>query len=92
MERFYDDEDGYLRWVTANSAGYVLNCYKATGRTGGPYMLHKADCYTLDSKNLTTGQYYKVCSNKREELLDWAEQERADKGFDKLRRCSRCKP
>ena len=59
MKEFRDDDEGFLRWLSGNSAGYVVNCYKATSRSGGPYMLHRADCQTLNNKNLTTGQYYK---------------------------------
>ncbi len=100
MERFYDkevkpfedDDEGFLKWVAANSTGYVLNCYKATSRSGGPYMLHLAKCHTLETKNLTTTQFYKVCSSDKGKLIKWAEEERAKQRYDKLRRCTKCNP
>jgi hypothetical protein len=92
MEQFYDDESGYLRWKNAHSSGYVLNCYKATSRSGGPYMLHRAACHTLENKNLTTGQYYKVCSLDRADLIGWADRQQAENGYDAVKRCTKCNP
>ncbi len=94
METFYDNENGYLRWVNANSAGYVLNCYKATSKSGGPWMLHRADCSTIrNNENFTTGQYYKACSGNKEELIQWADKERTEKGYDtEVERCTKCNP
>ena len=91
MERFCDDEKGYLEWGTSNSTGYVINCYKASG----PYMLHRSDCHTiLNNKNFTTGQYYKVCSSNKEELTNWAKHERKKHGLpeSELQRCTKCNP
>jgi hypothetical protein len=86
VKRFYDDEEGYHDWA-ANPGGYTLNCYKSTG----PYMLHRADCHTLrNTKNLTTGQYYKVCSNEKEELTEWVKQSYGS-GF-RFDRCKKCNP
>ena len=93
MELFNDNEKGYLAWISTNSTGYVLNCYKGTGKACGPWMLHRADCYTLENKNLTTGRYYKVCSTKKEELAAWAEKERVQQGYEsEFQRCTKCNP
>jgi len=91
MERFYDNEKGYLDWEASNSTGFVINCYKVSG----PYMLHRSNCHTiLDNKNFTTGQYYKVCSNDKEELMNWAKQERKKHGSLEpgVQRCTKCNP
>ena len=100
VERFYDnevvpfedDDEAFLKWVADNSNGYVVNCYKATSRSGGPYMLHLAGCRTLETQNLTTTQFYKVCSNTKEKLVEWAKEERAKRGYDELKRCVKCNP
>jgi len=55
-------------------------------------MLHKADCYTLDRPNVTTGQYYKACSKDRNELIRWANREQDAKGYDDMQRCKKCNP
>jgi hypothetical protein len=89
VKRFYDDEEGYHDWAAVNPRGYTLNCYKS--KSTGPYMLHRADCHTLrNTKNLTTGQYYKVCSNDKEELTEWVKQSYGS-GF-RFDRCKKCSP
>ncbi len=93
MELFDDKENDYLGWIVANSTGYVMNCYKGMGRTCGPWMLHRADCYTLDKKNLTTGRYYKVCSTRKEELTEWAKREQVQPGYESdFQLCTKCNP
>jgi hypothetical protein len=92
VKSFEDDDEGFRKWVTANRAGYVLNCYKATSRSGGPYMLHLATCYTLDTKNLTSTQFFKACSKDRQKLINLAADERAKRGYDELKRCTKCNP
>jgi hypothetical protein len=92
VKPFNNDDESFRKWLTANRAGYVLNCYKATSPSGGPYMLHLATCYTLETNNLTTTQFYKVCSNNREKLINWAKEQALKRGYDELSRCTKCNP
>jgi hypothetical protein len=72
MLKFDNDEEGYRAWLAANPTGYFLNCYR---NSRPAWRLHRATCYTFSGRdNLTTGQYYKVCSTQIEELTNWAEQ------------------
>ncbi len=85
MERFYDDENGYLNWVAANPHGYVVNCYK---RPDSAWRLHRAGCRHLQPLNFTTGDYYKVCSNDAQELVQWAERN----SVGDFAPCAHCRP
>ncbi len=79
MEAFdtAQDEVLYLRWLTANPAGFVVNCHRP--KPNRHYLiLHSALCWTI-GKNAAgggrlTGNYYqKVCSADRASLDQWAE-------------------
>ncbi len=89
MKLFVRDDEGYLAWVVANPAGYVLN---TTGKPSSDYLvLHRATCGQIKSPkrtNYTTGPYIKVCSPDVRELEDWA---RGETGGS-LSPCGLCKP
>jgi hypothetical protein len=75
MERFVDDDPGYLYWLAHHSDGFVIN----TGRTptAAYLMLHRAGCGTINGRpargTTFTGDYAKVCGD-REELEESARQ------------------
>src|ERR1700746_2835087 len=63
MERFIDNDPGYLDWLARHPDGFVIN----TGRTPSAayLMLHRAGCGTISgapARGTTfTGDYVKVC-------------------------------
>jgi hypothetical protein len=71
MRIFEDDDAGYLAWVESHPHGFVVNTYR---RPNSRYLrLHQARCDTICGKptvraDWTTGQYVKVCSEKRSAL------------------------
>ena len=73
MQRFVDDDGGYLDWVDHHLDGFVIN----TGRTPSAayLMLHRASCGTITGRPARgatfTGEYAKVCG-ERNELEDFA--------------------
>ncbi|MFN8562849.1 MAG: hypothetical protein U0703_14820 [Anaerolineae bacterium] len=86
----YDDaEQAYLRWVQAHPNGYVLNAAKGEGKLAS-VTLHRATCRSIGSNqhtNYTTTSYNKVCSLKKQELVDWGR-----KHSRSFKECSLCKP
>jgi hypothetical protein len=68
MQRFVDDDRGYLDWLAQHPDGFVIN----TGRTPtATYLvLHRAGCGTINGKpargTTFTGDYAKVCGARRE--------------------------
>jgi hypothetical protein len=73
MQRFVDDDRGYLDWLGHHPDGFVIN----TGRTPSSayLMLHRASCGTITgtpARGTTfTGDYAKVCG-ERGELEEFA--------------------
>ena len=73
MQRFVDDDRGYLDWLDRHPEGFVIN----TGRTPSAayLMLHRASCGTIAGEpargTTFTGEYAKVCG-ERNELEDFA--------------------
>jgi hypothetical protein len=88
VQKFEDDEDGYLGWVKTNPGGFVINTY----RTVSSYRkLHRATCRTITT--LTRGKYLtkneiKICSPVREELEKWAQRQ----GGGNVSPCKICNP
>lgn len=68
MQRFVDDDRGYLDWLDHHPDGFVFN----TGRTPSAayLMLHRAGCGTITgtpARGVTfTGDYAKVCGEQNE--------------------------
>jgi hypothetical protein len=68
MQRFVDDDRGYLDWLDHHPDGFVVN----TGRTPSAayLMLHRAGCGTITGKpargTTFTGEYAKVCGGRNE--------------------------
>ena len=76
MQRFENNDGGYLRWLRQNPNGYVLNVLRTHLHHG--VRLHRADCYTIQDKAFrgsgwTTTSYVKLCSNERQPLRNWTE-------------------
>jgi hypothetical protein len=73
MQRFVDDDRGYLDWLDHHPDGFVIN----TGRSPSAayLMLHRAGCGTITgapARGTTfTGEYAKVCG-ERDELEEFA--------------------
>ena len=68
VQRFTDDDRGYLDWIDHHPDGFVIN----TGRTPSAayLMLHRASCGTITGQPARgatfTGQYVKVCGERDE--------------------------
>jgi hypothetical protein len=55
MMRFIDDDAGYLAWLAANPAGYVLKCERSP-RLGGA-RLHRASFPTIQGRPRNGGPW-----------------------------------
>jgi hypothetical protein len=74
MERFIDDDTGYLAWLADHPGGFVLNTFPHV--SSSYLVLHRSSCRTIN-RLLTGGrhwtdQYGKACSADRSELATWA--------------------
>src|SRR5262249_32277328 len=72
METFENDDAAYKKWLYANLSGYVVNALRG-GNPGEP-ILHRATCDTITPTpdKAWTGEYIKLCSERRSELETWA--------------------
>lgn len=77
VEKFIDNDDGYLNWIKANPTGYVVNCDRYP--RAAYLVLHRATCRSISGKptfgERWTTAYIKVCSLDRHELESWARRE-----------------
>ena len=87
MQRFVDDDTGYLRWNAQNPDGYVVNTYR--NPTPAYLILHRATCRTISGNPARgrqwTGEYLKACGDLAE-LQTWASRE----VHGTLRHCQLC--
>jgi hypothetical protein len=76
VQRFIDDDDGYLAWLAAHQDLFVLNA--ARHPTPAYLMLHRASCHTINGTPTRgtrwTGDYIKI-GGARGELVDYARRE-----------------
>lgn len=89
VEKFQNDEAGYLSWVSANPHGYVVNVDEPNHVDQYP-MVHRATHKLISSNartNYTTGRYIKFCSESLHELELLAK----NKYDRQLVRCATCK-
>lgn len=89
IEKFVNDDSAYLRWVEANTDGFVANVPRQSPSPSQPIVLHRASCKHVTSPartNYTTNAYCKVCSLNEDELAGWANQQ------GKVKTCGHCKP
>ena len=75
---FVDADEAYLAWTRWHPEGYVLNI----GRNPVPsvaIVLHLSACELISARGVryTTGEYIKICSLDRQELIEWSEREDA---------------
>jgi hypothetical protein len=73
MQRFEDDDTGYLAWVHDHPDGFVVNTEPPP--SPGYLMLHRATCTFItrsSQQGRWTAAYLKVCSPELAELHRWA--------------------
>lgn len=56
IEKFIDNDDGYLNWITANPTGYVVNCNRYP--RAAYLVLHRATCWTISASKGPWTHYY----------------------------------
>jgi hypothetical protein len=76
MERFHNDDEGYLKWLrTHSSNGFVLNC--EPNPRASYLILHRASCHTVNGSPARgsgwTSAYQKICAETEAEILQWSE-------------------
>src|SRR4051812_35358825 len=76
IQTFRDDDAGYEGWLTEHPTGWVVNARRSP--SGAYLKLHRAACATISQlqagySRWTTGDYIKVCAERREELDAWAQ-------------------
>ena len=67
---FDNDESEYLKWVTSNPDGFIVNIDRARTVRNYP-MIHAASHGLVSSEkigNFTTGDYIKICSSDQDAL------------------------
>jgi hypothetical protein len=74
MDRFVDDDAGYLAWLEAHPRGYVLNTFPQMSSSF--LVLHRTTCGTVN-RPLAKGREWtypfgKACSDDHAELAEWA--------------------
>jgi hypothetical protein len=77
VQTFHDDDLGYKLWLRAHPAGWVVNAMRSPSPA---YLkLHRARCTKISRlqaaySRWTTGDYIKVCAERRDDLEAWARQ------------------
>jgi hypothetical protein len=68
MQRFVDDDDGYLEWLAAHPDGFVINVERSPQTAY--IVLHRASCRTISGDPARGAQwthdYIKVCGGRNE--------------------------
>lgn len=71
MQKFIDDDPGYLEWLSANPTSFVLNTYRPP--TPAYLILHRAICHTISELPVGgttwTREYMKIYGERAE--LEW---------------------
>ena len=93
MEKFTDDDAGYLRWISDHPEGFVVNIER--GERPGYAVLHRATCTSIsrdrDDGAYTQRGYQKVVSDDLKSLRAFARSiGRVDGSFSK--QCGLCQP
>jgi hypothetical protein len=90
VDRFRDDDPGYLSWVAANRDGYVMNIQRELNPSDA--RVHHAYCRTITGTPARggpwTGAYIKLCSTDLAELDAWAK----SRFGTAVTRCGICQP
>jgi hypothetical protein len=83
-----ESDEAYRTWIYAHPSGYVVNTYPDP--TTCEPIIHRAMCDTITPTpdvKWTTGDWIKVCAERRYELDAWA-RERGSR----LKACAFCDP
>jgi hypothetical protein len=93
MKKFIDNDEGYLRWISNNPHGFVVNVER--GEQPGYAVLHRSSCSSISRDRedgaYTRRGYMKVVSDDLSELRVYAKSiGRADGSFSK--QCGHCQP
>lgn len=93
MEKFTDDDAGYLRWISDHPDGFVVNVER--GERSGYAVLHRASCSSIsrarDNGAYTDRGYRKIVSEDLSDLRAYTKSiGRADGSFSK--HCGQCAP
>lgn len=91
MEKFTDDDAGYLRWIANHPEGFVLNIER--GERPEYAVLHRATCSSIsrvrEDGAYTTRNYRKVVSDDLTDIRAYTKSMgRKDGDFSKL--CGHC--
>ena len=90
MQKFIDNDQGYLNWVVSSPDGYVVNIMRSLNPNTA--VIHRADCWTINGEptrgKAWTDDYIKICSVNMEELKLWM----MEKAGGKARKCKICNP
>src|SRR5450756_1958006 len=74
MERFVDNDAGYVAWLARHRGGFVLNTFPHV--SSSYLVLHRSSCRMVNrplaASRHWTHQYGKACSDDRSELAEWA--------------------
>ena len=74
MEKFENDDAGYLRWLAIHPQGYVINSSRPPIPTY--LMLHRSSCWTISDRPANGGSWtidmFKLCSENKDALERWA--------------------
>jgi hypothetical protein len=78
MERFHNDDDGYLAWVEENGGAWIATIYSEN------VQLHREGCGQLSGIHGQFTSYAKWCSHDLAEIEEAARRE----GKEVLRNCT----
>jgi serine/threonine protein kinase len=92
---FTGDDEAYLRWLSQNPEGYVVNTTRAINPN--TMVLHRSTCPHISKLEFelrggfTERGYVKICSARVEPLREWVRRHgRGDGSFS--RECNSCRP
>src|SRR5688572_23585176 len=90
IEKYIDDDQGYLAWLASHPSGYVVNAERTPHAAN--LFLHRSSCSFITKLSKTashwTKDFIKICSDAPNELHSWADNE----VHGKLKPCGKCKP
>lgn len=91
---FQNNESAYLKWLSSNPAGFVINTYSEP--SNDYLILHSAKCKAIGKARtgahaecFTGNGYIRICADDIQELRDWV----TEHGFDEFtKNCELCHP
>ena len=90
--KFIDDDAGFINWRDTHPNGFIVNAARTPKAS---YLkLHRTSCYSMNKLRPGychwTEQYIKICSERVEDLDDWARRNVSQNA--KLQPCKHCNP